>query len=52
MYFEDRHLDTMNFIIDAYRSDMDVVRGVGREACAGLCYRPEDDPPPEVQGNV
>ena len=52
MYFEDRHLDTMNFIVDAYRYDMDVVRGVGREACAGLYYRPEDDPPPEVQGNV
>jgi tRNA(adenine34) deaminase len=52
MYFEDRHLDTMNFIRDAYREDMPVVGGVMREECAALYYGPGDSPPPEEQGNV
>lgn len=52
MYFEDRHLDTMNFIRDAYREDLPVVGGVLREACAALYYRPDDDPPAEAQANV
>lgn len=52
MYFEDRHLDTMNFVIDAYRGDLEVVGGVEGESCAGLYYRPWDDPPPEEQGNL
>jgi tRNA(adenine34) deaminase len=52
MYFEGRHLDTMNFIVDAYRDDMEVIGGVGAEACAALYYGPDDDPPPEEQGNV
>lgn len=52
MYFEDRHLDTMNFIRDAYREDMPVVGGVLRKECAALYYGPRDDPPQEEQGNV
>ena len=52
MYFEDRHLDTMNFIVDAYRRDIEVVSGVAKEACAGLYYQPGDDPPVEEQGNI
>ena len=52
MYFEDRHLDTMNFIRDAYRRDMAVVGGVLREECAGLYYGPDDRPPAKVQANV
>ena len=52
MYFEDRHLDTMNFIRDAYRKDLPVVGGVLREECAALYYGPDDDPPAEAQANV
>jgi len=52
MYFEDRHLDTMNFIRDAYRTDMPVVGGVMRAECAALYYGPDDEPPEEEQGNI
>ncbi|MGI4951900.1 MAG: nucleoside deaminase [Janthinobacterium lividum] len=52
MYFEDRHLDTMNFIHDAYREDMEVVAGVMAAECAALYYGPNDDPPLEQQGNL
>ena len=52
MYFEDRHLDTMNFIRDAYRDDVEVVEGVMAEECAALYYGPDDDPPLEEQGNI
>ena len=52
MYFEDRHLDTMNFIRDAYRTDIEVVEGVLRAECAALYYGPHDDPPLEEQGNI
>jgi len=52
MYFEDRHLDTMNFIRDAYRGDMPVVAGVLADECAALYYGPNDDPPLQEQGNL
>ena len=52
MYFEARHLDTMNFLQDAYRDDLVVIGGVGRDACAGLYWGPNDDPPAEEQANV
>ena len=52
MYFEDRHLDTMNFIRDAYRDDIEVVAGVMADDCAALYYGPGDDPPLEEQGNI
>ena len=52
MYFEDRHLDTMNFIRDAYREDFEVVGGVMREEVLGLYWGPGDDPPLEEQGNI
>ena len=52
MYFEDRHLDTMNFIRDAYRADLPVVGGVLREECAALFFGPDDDPPLDVQATL
>ena len=52
MYFEDRHLDTMNFIRDAYQRDIEVVGGVLAAECAALYYGPDDDPPIEEQGNI
>lgn len=36
MYFEDRHLDTMDFIRDAFRADLVLEGGVLAEECAGL----------------
>ena len=52
MYFEDRHLDTMTFVADAYRDDLVIEGGVLRQDCAALYYGPNDDPPLEEQGNI
>jgi tRNA(adenine34) deaminase len=52
MYFEDRHLDTMDFIRDAYRNDLDVTGGVFASACAALYWQPGDNPPAEQQTNL
>ncbi len=51
MYFEDRHLSTMDFIKDAYREDLPVVGGVLGDECAALYYGPDDTPPAEEQAN-
>ena len=52
MYFEGRHLDTIDFIADAFRDDLRLTGGVLREECAALYYGPGDNPPPEEQGNI
>ncbi len=52
MYFEDRHLSTMDFIKDAYREDMPVVGGVLGDECAALYHGPDDDVPDEEQANT
>ncbi len=52
MYFEDRHLDVLDFIDDAFRDDVSAVGGVMAQDCAALCYRPDDSPPTQVQANV
>ena len=52
MYFEDRHVDTMAFITDAYRNDIVIEGGVLRAECAALYYGPNDHPPLEEQGNL
>jgi len=52
MYFEDRNLDTMNFVIDAYRDDLSVIGAVASEQCVELYYRPWDEPPEEEQANL
>jgi tRNA(adenine34) deaminase len=52
MYFEDRHMNTIDFIRDAYRDDMSIVGGVLEMECAGLYYGPNDDPPKDEQTNV
>lgn len=44
-YFEDRHLDTMNFIRDARESDLEVIEGVLSPECAQL-YRGPEEPTP------
>lgn len=45
MYFEDRHLDTMDFINDAFRDDLVVIPAVLSEECAALYWKPGDHPP-------
>ena len=52
MYFEDRHLDTMDFIRDAYRNDLPLEGGVLGDECAALYYGPNDSPPDEEQANT
>jgi tRNA(adenine34) deaminase len=52
MYFEDRHLDTMDFIRDAFRDDLAVQGGVLGEECATLYHRPDERLPESEQGNV
>jgi tRNA(adenine34) deaminase len=52
MYFEDRHLDTFDFIADAFRDDLVLIGGVLAEECAALYYGPDDNPPLEDQGNI
>jgi tRNA(adenine34) deaminase len=52
MYFEDRHLDTMDFIRDAYRNDLEMTGGVFASACAALYWQPGDNPPAALQTNL
>ena len=52
MYFEDRHLDTMDFLRDAYRDDMSLVGGVLKAECAALYYSPDDEPLRDEQANI
>lgn len=51
MYFEDRHINTLDFIADAYRDDIVIEGGCLRQECATLYYGPDDDVPVEEQGN-
>ena len=51
MYFEDRHLSTLDFVTDAYKDDLELVGGVLAGECAELYYRPWDDVPEEDQAN-
>jgi tRNA(adenine34) deaminase len=52
MYFEDRHLDTMDFIRDAFRDDLSLTGGVLGDTCADLYYKPGDHVPDAEQGNT
>lgn len=52
MYFEDWHVDTLEFFEDAVRGGIDVVGGVLAEECAQLYYKPGDAVPLEQQGNI
>lgn len=40
MYFEDRHLDTVDFIRDAFREDLSLEGGLMVRDCAGLYVPP------------
>lgn len=52
MYFEDRHFDTMDFIRDAFRTDLAMTGGVLGEACARLYHQPGEHVPAAEQGNL
>ncbi|VWX47171.1 nucleoside deaminase [Novosphingobium sp. 9U] len=52
MYFEDRHIDTLSFIADAYRDDIAIEGGCLREECAQLYYPPDADLSKEDQANL
>ena len=51
MYFEDRHMNTIDFIRDAYRRDLSLRGGVLARECADLYVRPEADIPLGQQFN-
>jgi len=52
MYFEDRNLDTMDFVKDAYRDDLVIDGGCLKDECAALYFRPGDAVPESEQGNL
>ncbi len=52
MYFEDRQIDTLDFIRDAWRNDLVFEGGCLRKECARLYYGPDDIVPIEEQGNI
>jgi len=51
MYFEDRHLDTVDFIRDAFRDDLTIQGGVSAAECAALYVPPGADVPKSEQFN-
>lgn len=51
MYFEDRHLSTLDFVADAWKDDLALDGGVLADDCARLYFRPWDDVPDDQQGN-
>ena len=51
MYFEDRHLDTLDFIRDAFRDDLTLQGGVLASECARLYVPPDAKVPEKEQVN-
>ena len=51
MYFEDRHLDTVDFIRDAFREDLSIEGGLMAEECAALYVPPDAFVPKDEQFN-
>lgn len=50
-YFEDRHLDTVDFIRDAFRNDLSIDGGLMVEECAALYVPPDAVVPKDEQFN-
>jgi tRNA(adenine34) deaminase len=50
-YFEDRHLDTVDFIRDAFRNDLTLEGGLMVKECAALYVPPDADVPKDQQFN-
>jgi tRNA(adenine34) deaminase len=51
MYFEDRHVDTVDFIRDAYKDDLSLEGGLMAGECASLYVPPGADIPKDQQFN-
>jgi tRNA(adenine34) deaminase len=51
MYFEERHLDTVDFIRDAYKDDLSLEGGLMAKDCAALYVPPGTDIPINQQSN-
>jgi len=51
MYFEDRHLSTLDFVADAYKDDLSLEGGVLAAEAAKLYFRPWDDVPEDERAN-
>ena len=52
MYFEARHVDTLSFISDAYRADIEIEGGCLAEECAALYYAPDAELSEHEQANL
>ena len=52
LYFEDWHIDTLEFFADARRGGIEVRAGVLAEECAALYYKPHDAVPVKEQANL
>ena len=52
MYFEARHIDTLDFIAEAYRDDIVIEGGCLRAECAKLYYPPDADLSQDEQANL
>jgi tRNA(adenine34) deaminase len=52
MHFEARHIDTLDFITDAYRDDIEIVGGCLRTECAALYYPPDAILSEDEQANL
>jgi len=52
LYFEARHVNTLEFVSDAYRDNLIILGGVLRQECAALYYRPWDNVPADQLANL
>jgi tRNA(adenine34) deaminase len=52
MYFEDRHFDTMDFIRDAFKDDIEVRGGLLGDECAALYVGPDVEVPESEEVNT
>ena len=50
-YFEDRHLDTVDFVRDAFRDDLSLEGGLLARECAALYVPPKAQVPRQAQFN-
>ena len=50
-YFEDRHLDAVDFIRDAFRDDLSIEGGLLRKQCSELYLPPDAEVPKDRQVN-
>lgn len=52
MYFEGHQLDTIDFVTDAFRNDLQLRGGLLKRECAALLHKPGEPVPAEEQGNI